>query len=165
MSGCLNRKREINSQIETHVNEFMGKKLILYDSLQQNYCITQYKNNRNYKIVTSLDGDCSCSIEALTKWQNYKTSNQLITENVEVIVFLTSNSEILLHKDIFKEIAPDICLVFDQGNLYLNMNNLNFKSNNLATFLLDNTNTVVLIGNPLANKKIYTLYQSYLSNL
>ena len=160
---CVNTDKADRYEIETQFNALWGKKIIINDSIFNTYCLTSY-NNKKYRIVTSIDGDCSCSIEALEKWEKYKLTNKLVAKKTEVVIFITSEYDFLINEEIFKKIAPDICLIFDLNNTYVTMNKLIYKSNSLMTFLIDTTNTVKLIGNPVSNKKIKKLYQTYLFN-
>jgi len=161
--GCVNKEKADSYDFETKVNALWGKKIIINDSIFNTHCLTRY-HDKKYKIITSIDGDCSCSIEALEKWEKYKLTNKLVAKKTEVIIFITSEYDFLINEEIFKKIAPDICLIFDLNNTYVTMNKLTYISNNLMTFLLDSTNTVKLIGNPVSNKKIEKLYQTYLFN-
>jgi hypothetical protein len=120
--------------------------------------------NKKFKIVSILDGDCSCSVETLEKWQEYINTNELIAKNAEIIIFITTDREFFVYEGIFKKIVPDICLILDLNNTSTVMNNLTYASNNFMTLLIDSTKTVKLVGNLLLNKEIKKLYQAYLSD-
>jgi len=160
--GCIQKKKTDNYELATNINTIWGKKLILDDSLFDSYCVGHV--NKKFRIVSILDGDCSCSVETLERWQEYRNTNELIARNTEIIIFMTTEREFFVHEEIFKKIAPNICLIFDPNNTFTVVNNLTYTSNNFMTFLIDSTKTVKLVGNPLLNKEIKKLYQNYLSD-
>lgn len=69
--GCIKNDKMSNYELAGKVNALWNKKIMIDNSLFNTHCLTSYKN-KSYKIVTTVDGDCSCSIEALEKWQEYK---------------------------------------------------------------------------------------------
>lgn len=150
-------------KIESIVKEWTGKKIIFPESIP---CISLDKDttcispqSTPYKILVYVDstGCTSCKLH-LYKW------NTLIREVEREISDLVNFQFYFQPKD-----KKELTFLFRRDDfnhpVYIDEENKLNKYNNLPTddrfqtFLLDENNKVVLIGNPTANTKIWELYK------
>jgi len=163
LSNCRNFEREKNDDLNHLFELFYNREFKIDVFYIKNNSVTRFID-KPFLIISSIDGDCSCSVEQLEKWQNLKNFIGSYYDNVEIIIYLSSEYDFLVYEELFKEIAPGLCLVFDKENLYLSNNDLHLVPDNFRTFLLDSTNSVKIIGNPINNPKVYEIYTSYFIN-
>lgn len=150
-------------EIERVVKEWIGKEIIFP---QEVTCISMNKdttcispNSTPYKILVYIDsiGCTSCKLH-LYKW------NTLIDEvknemqdlvNFQFYVHPKNIQDIqtLLLRDSFKYPSH-----LDTTNQLDKLNNLP-KNSRFQTFLLDKDNKVIVIGNPVNNLQIWSLYK------
>lgn len=113
------------------------------------------------KIVVFSDSTvCSpCEIKALTAWNHYMQLVQRSEGKLQLYFIFASNkkdAKSLLYtlKEYFIDypVYIDTRGVFQQNNPHLSKNRL------LHTFLLDENNNVILVGNPVRNLRVKDLY-------
>jgi hypothetical protein len=161
--GCsVNQERKRSKEIEKIVTEWYGRKIVMPDSvfilINKKLSIPKEDpfHSINKKILTFISGDCEKCIYNLREWSilldSIKTNNNIKL----IVIILTSDIEQFVEKfnqDIPKEIIP----YFDVYFKFLTTYNLP-DDWALRTFLLDNNNRVLLIGNPIYNSKLKKLY-------
>ncbi|MDE5417925.1 hypothetical protein L3049_07885 [Labilibaculum sp. DW002] len=113
-------------------------------------------DNKEFKIVTRIDGDCSVCIDELLEWK--KMVQDYGSElNLSFHFYVATNNFEIFKKINKSTIRFPYPLIFDRLDDLRIKNNLK-KDKRFNTFLLDRDNRVVLIGNPIRNKKIKQLY-------
>lgn len=164
MSSCRNNRIQIKSQIEKMARE---RVVIPFDSL---VCIqskmvvdnsTHYSNSK-FKVVGFVDRNlCSgCKISEMTMWNKYMYLNKSISS---AFVFESSSNNIEELRFFYEEcgldypIYIDTCSVFKRANPFLPDNSI------FHTMLLNEADSIILIGNPLNNTRIADLYKRLLS--
>jgi hypothetical protein len=148
---------------KTIFNEWIGKTIIFPD--ENSLDIIKIKDDtienehKNYKIFVYIDSvDCiKCKLQ-LHLWnafiEKYKDKTDFL------FYFYSKNKENLL--SLLKSEQFRYKIYIDSAN---NINKLNNFHNDIMfhCFLLDKNNKVLLIGNPVYNKKIWELYQNILT--
>lgn len=156
--SCNNNKKEITKIITTWQN----KEFLLPDSLETRVSGQQieYPNlHHKYKILNYIDtnGCTPCQLK-LHEWELLKKEIDSINPDVKLIfiAYVKNYNEIELEQKINKSTIP---IIYDKEDMINKMNNIP-KYAILHTFLLDSTNHVILIGNPLERPKIWELYKN-----
>lgn len=114
--------------------------------------------NDNYKILVYVDsiGCMSCKLQ-LFRWKDFASSLDSMTQRkVPILFFFQSHNTREIHY-LLKRYEFDYPVCIDQED---RLNKLNkFPSSTFfRTFLLDEKNKVVLIGNPIHNTALKELY-------
>ena len=121
-------------------------------------------SNSSYKILTYIDsiGCSSCKLQ-LSRWKEFMSEIDAISDKEIPFLFFLHPNNIREIKIKLKNERFDYPVCFDYKD---ELNKINkFPSDlNFQTFLLDSTNKVVLIGNPVYNYKIRQLYLNLLQN-
>ena len=153
---------------ENLVKEWLDKEIVFPDS--STFTIYGEKSvdftvlDSNYKILTYIDsiGCSSCKLQ-LSKWKEFMSEIDSVSDkNVSFLFFLHPNNvrevKIKLKEERFKY---PVCFDYKDE---LNKKNKLLHDINFQTFLLDSTNKVKLIGNPIYSNKIRQLYLNHLRN-
>lgn len=115
-------------------------------------------SNERPKILVYIDsvGCASCRLNAeMIYWQLFSNANGLLIQKCDVVF--------LLYK--MGRYGKNVVLDFNQSKIIMDStNNYREKYNlpespELQCFLLDQTNRVLLVGNPLYNQNIESLYK------
>lgn len=157
---CLLISCENKSEIKDTVQNWQGKQLVLpNDSLM----VDDYKSNVNplskkQKIVTVINASCGVCVSELNDWVLFM--QDVDTTNVGFIFLLYSIDDLITFE---RMNSSDINFTYpyfnDKGKNIFAKNNFP-KEKNYQTFLLDSTDHVVLIGNPIKHKELTALYKS-----
>jgi len=151
-------KREIKHIVKNWYN----KEIVMPDSVfvLKNGTLVLLGNNplyhKNYKILTFIPADCEKCVFGAKSWCTFLDSVNQKSSIDFIPVFITSNPDHFI--EYYLPRLPD-CI-----NPYLGiLNKFIFPPNlpsdwNLRTFLLDENNKILLIGNPVYNQKIKNLY-------
>ena len=105
--------------------------------------------------VDSL-GCVKCKLQ-LEKWKAFQSDLYKMEEDVGILFIVHPSvfTDVKLLMDI-SDFQPNITME-DKGNQWVLINNIP-KNDLLHTFLLDNEGKVLLVGNPIRNKKIAELF-------
>lgn len=160
--SCNTKKKELEQIIET-----WSTKKIVFPNLEAKYLgkdtIVSEIFNQDFKILTYIDttGCTPCQLR-LFDWKVLIHELKKITPNIEIIFVLFAKDfeefEIIQQENNFR--YP----VFYDRTGKLDSINLFPASHDFKTFLLDKTNNVLAIGNPITNENIFKLYQNILSS-
>jgi hypothetical protein len=153
--ACRN-KSEVKQVVET----WNGKQFILPDDslVVNSNKITINPLSKKIKIVTAINASCGACISELRDWMVFM--KDFDTSQVGFIFLLYSNDHLMA----FEKINP-VSIHFtypyfhDKGKKVFLKNNIP-EHKLYQTFLLDSTNHVVLVGNPINNKELSALYKS-----
>ena len=156
-----------NKEQRDIVTEWIGKKLIIPDSLQfqiGEIPIDYDFNDADYKIVTYIDsaGCTGCKMR-LKKW------NEVINQfkqnpdiDVDFMMVVNSSEPRTIH-GLIKRDNFNHLIAIDRNNDFFRINGIS-KIRDYQTFLLDSDNVVIGIGNPCSNPHIRSLYESIIYN-
>lgn len=110
----------------------------------------------DFKIVTRIKGDCYPCLAQLKLWNSF--INKILKERKILFNFYIVISDTLMYRKINeKELHFDYPVIFDLDDQFKKLNKLE-NNDVLQTFLLDQTNKVIVIGNPINNPKLEELY-------
>lgn len=143
----------------TIVKEWSGKEIKFpstFDTIK--YSNSKGKDIYDYKIFVYIDsiGCSSCKLQ-LHEWKKFITElNSTTNKEIQYIFILHPKDirEIKIQAKINKFNHP---LYFDKNNDFEKLNKFPSEAS-LQTFLLDQDNRVILLGNPILNPQIKELY-------
>jgi|GEM_PF-1943492 len=147
---------------------YIGKKIIFpsKSKLFANDTIrivdSTFFNNDMIKIVHIVNVNCSNCINELYSW---KEIISLIEDDCEIIFLLTNidNSEVNISRII--DTANDVFYVSDINQSFKHQNNLIYPDINLHTFLLDRSNEIKLMGDPIFDNMLVSEYMNIIALL
>lgn len=131
------------------MNILQGKKSILFQQF--------YSRDTVFKIVTNIRGDCYKCIAEIESWQN-EFINHVDTSYVKFYFYVTTIDYFNFLNNLYPAFALNYPIIIDHNDTYLTSNNLIDLNEEFHTFLLDKSNNVVLIGNPLHYSDLKQFY-------
>lgn len=158
-SSCSNHKNDKN----TYVKSKIGAKLVLPELFIHNTKTSSINEDcNNLKIISYLDGNCSICKDELIEW------NSIIGEyrksiNIDFIFYIFAIDTLTLIKDL-KSIGFNTNYCIDRNDEFIKKNNLDYQRH-YNTFLLDSSNSILVIGNPALNLKVKKLYKIKIENI
>ncbi len=145
--ACNNRKKQPES-IESIIKKY---KKIELPNIQEDL-----QNSKSLKIATYINGDCSVCISELSIWKEWVIKDSC---SVQFLFFFHSTDSLRLDYIIKNYFNIEYPLIYDKESKYLSINDIKKDDKMFQTFLLDKDNNVLLVGNPLLNKKLADLYK------
>ena len=146
-------KNSQDSEYENIVNEWIGKEILLPKISEGNKL---YNPDSNLKIVTRINGNCYSCLSRLKNWKPFveEVNNKY---NIPVFIYMVISDSSIYTEINKKEIHFEYPVIFDTNNEFQKSNNL-AQNNIFHTMLLNKSNKVILIGNPINNTKLKELY-------
>lgn len=149
---------------KTIVNNWLNKEIRLPDSINQTKqdSLWQLMRKKQFKILTVIDTNiCTECRLKLYEWRKLIKDIDSISSNTSFLFVVHSKNYNNVNSWIKKN-KFDYPIFFDYTN---KMNKLNYfpKNPQYQTFLIDSSNKVLLIGNPIKNKPLWDLYKKIIS--
>jgi hypothetical protein len=122
------------------------------------------KHNSKYKLIVYYDStQCStCAINNL--WEYEELAEKYNSIDIFVILYPSSKNNLDVLNSLLSKVSPQIKTIFDFDGTFEN-NNSHIPSNELFhTFLVDGKGKVLLVGDPIKNKKIRELLHNIIKN-
>ncbi len=142
--SCNKRpQQDINSRVEALIGKEIITPFVTQDS------------SKSWRIITFIDGNCGKCINDLSKWKQWVIKYK---NNVEFLFYFKAEDKSIMSFIDSVYVNLDYPLILDVNTEYLKSNNLNRYNSMFQTFLLDESNKVVVVGNPLYGKEISNLY-------
>ena len=158
--ACDSHKKETKNK----VSEYMGDTLYLPTKSEVLYKDSLYtkdipiNNKAKLKISTLLWGDCHSCIADLKKWEEFYQFVENKNE-VEILFYLYTSDINFFRNSLYNKKNHKYPLILDKKFKYVDRNKLPFKNKTYQTFLLDSTNKVILVGNPIYSDKLMKLFK------
>lgn len=172
ISSCKGKKenKEILS-LKNVVNNTIGKKLILPDSLEIYTPFTNYVSdssevfNSRYKVFSRIDASCGTCIGSVSSWSKLRSEFQRY--NVPVVLIFHSDDRFELLKYYCEsgqiENFP-FPFFLDKKNIFVEINKFMEENKSFETVLTDADNTILLIGNPIYSEEVKKMYINEIKN-
>ena len=160
ISSCKFYKKDKEAkQLIKVFQEFSKKELKFPDSVSvffkkndlQKHSIQSYAGG-HLKIVTRIAGDCSRCVNNLKRWEE-EIIEEIDTNSVKFLPFIYTDNYSFFTDVIYPELAINYPLLIDTLNLFIMNNDLPRFDKRFHTFLIDENNNIILIGNPLHNRE------------
>jgi len=159
--SCNQKSKETKQRVDQYLGKSIhlpkDSEVLFKDSLYHNFKLM--KDTSALKITTLLWGDCHSCIKDLEKWEElYQIAKN--EKNLKIYFYLFASDIKTFRKNLYTKKIYKYPLILDTGYVYMDRNDLAMEHKNFQTFLLDEKNKVVLIGNPTSNKKLRELYMN-----
>ncbi len=151
--SCAEKKNN-----EDLVKSWIGKEMVLptFKSMERKTSSDVNPILKKVKIVTFIDGSCSICIKSLKEWQLIMKEEQF--KELGYIFIISSYDHMVTFKKLNSNfIKLEYPYYYDAGDRLFLKNKIPDEQL-FQTFLLDENNKVVLMGNPNTHEKIYSLY-------
>jgi len=162
----FSKDKKSEKREDRKIEEIIGENVkIKFDStfiLYRNkiHTLSDYNyNNGNPKIVSRIYGDCHVCIKALKKWKKSEIIRQFDTLGVKIMFYIFSDEYKYFEEKMYPKIVLSHPLIIDTTNSFLRENSFIGINKNNHTLLLNSNNKVLLVGNPINNKKLMKLYK------
>ncbi len=161
MISCYNRKN-----IEAEIAEFTNSKVIfepqkMVTQIHGKDTVYNYRNDK-LKLIVFFDKETctSCVIDGLYDWNDFIADFKKNERYLKVFfIFAPPPNEMRNISISFKNSIIDYPIFIDTAGIFKKRNLHLPKEKVLHTFLLNKNNEVILIGNPLYNKKINQMFK------
>jgi hypothetical protein len=147
----LESKRAIHNELKSRI----GNKLVV--PYTPDTC-DLYK----FKIVTYINGDCPSCVAELDLWENFILKIEQ-KNYVKFIIYLRATNIELLMENCRLLSNSSVTVVEDKDDLFYKENSLS-DHKMFHTFIVNQDNKILLVGNPILNKNLETLYLKLLNN-
>lgn len=159
--ACSSRERQFAKEIEILRSEAIrlpseGLIMQLGTELQK-----IKMNMKELKLIVYTDsiGCTTCAINHIHLWESYIDYSKQINNQLRFyFIFSPMKSELRKIKLMIANTILDYPILLDSLREFEKLNPHLPKSRALHTFLLDENNKVILVGNPLQNKKIKDMF-------
>lgn len=149
-----NRQVDLNKEIK----KIIGSEIFLIDSLKSfsiNKGFHFYKSkNGKLKIATYINGSCPQCLFELEEWKRIIEDQAFKEVSFHFYIKTTNINQMI---SILKEISFDYPTIIDTSNQFFILNKLS-EDKNLQTFLLNENNKIVIVGNPIYGEQIKDFY-------
>lgn len=162
--ACSNSKKEyIYSQLKDIEGKILNYPNLDSLTIQGKRTVKFYLNQHKHTIVTYIDsGGCTKCKLHLSEWKRLIHEVTSITnDSMPVLFFLYPKNRNELVSTLRKELF-NYPVYIDDNNAFNNLNTLP-DNNDFHTFLVNEEQKVIAIGNPIHNPKVKELYLNILS--
>jgi len=160
--GCSNYSRELKRTFK----DYNGKQIILPDSIMlivnSKEIPLTYSNPNSLRIVSYINGNCSDCLQRLYEWEKLYNDYQETLEDISLLLFITANNYIYIESIIEKN-KFSFPVIYDTDNLYIKMNEFSVDFQ-FKTFLIDDSNKILCIGNPTSTPELRAVYLDRITN-
>ena len=162
-SSCVVNSEKENNDIESVVSEIYGKSIVFHDSLisytnGEANIVRQFTDDLSErKIISVIEGNCSNCIRQFNKWIPFYNRLKSIGMENKLIFIVENIDPKFFMKYYLNDIFGEFILIYDEKDNFSRINNLP-KNKMLKTLLVDSTNRVILVGNPLLDKGLMDCY-------
>lgn len=152
--GCSDSTRSIVRRLYgSKIDYTSGNYLVMKDSMEPEFSV-----EAPVKIITYMDSTLcgKCLGNYLNAVSVYM--NKIHSDSVMYVCVLQPRSINDIQNQIKELDMNHISIVYDRCDNYLKKNHIDKIPYEMTTFLVNKDDRVVLVGNPLKNKKIYDLF-------
>jgi hypothetical protein len=160
--SCNNSQKQKKIKEETAVySRWFNKKIELpQTTVNDTDCIncTQgiFSDRKGYMIISIFDIGCSSCMETLDNWKEFtKLMNK---RNVKVAFIIPPELMDMYNRQ--KQLFDGLTLYFDKKYRFIEANQIS-PDKALQTFLIDKTNKIVILGNPVINPGVRNIYLKF----
>lgn len=160
--SCDNSPRLIQEvkDLNGRVIEFPKYEILAYDSIliQKNNC-----NSNDIKLVSYLDNvPCSPCIFNMLQNRVQEVKKELGDDFSYIIVLQVDDRQKLLNA--IRKFRFQTPIIYYGDNRFSDINDLHILARN-KTFLLNNDNKIMVMGEPFGNKKLWKVYKTAINQL
>ena len=161
-TGC-NKPTSKQEKLQKTIEQYQNKTLTLPlpDSILHKGQMTSIRKSglksNKLKISTYINGKCHSCIKGFSKWLDLIDIANRST-NFNIVFYVYTNDKNEFKEYFYPSVIHDYPLIIDKKKQYLKSNEIP-EFGQFKTFLLNNNNRVILVGNPINNEKLMKLYK------
>lgn len=162
--SCHNKDRKIKNDLinlqQAPICIPINKMDCIFNKCKESTLLVN-ENNDNLKLIIYADSIVcsSCRIKTMYKWDAFLSKLKKFPNKVKVFfIFAPSHDKINQFKITARTLPRNYPIYTDTANVFLRLNPHIPEDPTLHTFLLDENNKVILVGNPLENKRIEEMF-------
>lgn len=159
--------KEQNRGKEQELLNLLGKKFIFPSDAYYYNCFSEcFENvdfNSSFKIVSYIDsyGCVACKLK-MYLWEDLLKEIEVASNKKVLLLFIIDSNSKNDVKFILRDSQFNYPVCFDDNGLFDKFND--FPDNyELQTYLLNESNDILIVGNPILNKSIKNLYLNMIS--
>ena len=154
ITACGNNSGE-KSAVHDELKSRIGKKLDLP-------FVSDNRNEYRFKIVSFINGDCPSCLENMDLWEDFipQINNK---DSILFIIYLCSSNFDYLKKYCKLLSNPFVTIIEDNDKIFYKSNSLS-DNKMFHTFITNQSNEILLVGNPVLNKNLEVLYLKLINN-
>lgn len=156
-SSCDRRKKEINEQVNKLYSSIID---VPYSDMEALVVDTAHLPPKaDYQILVYVDStECTpCYASHHGEWEGILKESRKYAPSITLSIIIESKDISMDVRQKFMELDFDKTILIDKTGVFRKNNPVFPKSNIMHVLLLDKSNKVVLVGNPLNNEKIEEL--------
>lgn len=156
-----------SSRTETEIKQISGRRIQFPEAYEiiTSSNVSEFENplNKRLKIVTYVDAEmCSvCSMKILIDWQHFLHD---MGRDVGFVAIAYPEDKRALESAL-TDLDISLPVIYDVNNKFLSSNKLEYIRARCRTFLLDEHNRVILVGEPLNAPELRSLYKATIRSL
>ena len=155
-----------NNRLIKELEQFMGQEINLSSDLsalweEKEITLSDFAE-APLKLVVWYDslGCTSCDVSRMYQWSEMISYADSLAESFRIVYLFTPKKDNLYSLNITLQADKlDYPIFIDQHATFVKQNPSLSKNRQLHSFLLDKNNRVVLVGNPLHNPSLWSLYK------
>jgi len=158
-----NRNKNAEKKYKSVMNEVSGKTLVLPEGLRFSYlnkgdsCSIKAMPKKIYSYVDASCGSCIANIDG---WDQFL--DEYCHLEVSVVIVCISDDNFALFEYLIEQkraiMNKNIIFLYDQQKKWLTSNPFMIKYDQLRVVLTDSDDRILLLGNPINNKKLMESY-------
>lgn len=158
---CLscNKGLKIEKEVRTLQSCPINLPLDSLEYISNGYTILNSNDHLKFIVYSDTTACSSCEIKQMYKWDGFIKEVKAFNKNIEIyFIFSPQRKNIDIFYFLMTTNPPASPIFVDTTNIFLRSNLHIPKNPALHTFLLDEKNNVILVGNPLKNKHIEEMF-------
>ena len=116
-------------------------------------------NIKGYKMISLIGSSCLTCIEKINQWNEFLKTNKFQEAQILFIAVGPPSEDLTHYLNETNELS--IPVLIDSSEKFIEKNNL--QTYYQSTFLLDENNKVIMIGDPLKHENVYDYYRHILT--
>lgn len=116
------------------------------------------------KILTVVNGNCYSCVQNLEKWSKIMKEDEFSPQKVRYYFLIESEDNFFSFKNQYEHKVDSLLnypVIIDKNASYFSQMNISYNAS-LQTFLLDSSDNIILVGNPLYSEELMELYRKKL---
>ncbi|OMP79664.1 redoxin family protein [[Flexibacter] sp. ATCC 35208] len=151
----IEKKKALMSYLNDY-SDVVGHRINTRDSLSLYYTPNGVAGHKGaYKIVSFINTSCGTCIRKMDEWNKFLSEEKM---DVKEIIFVAQGKPDTYFREFIDSTKPAFYIYLDTSGYYLLNRHLDRYVQ--GTFLLDENDKVVMIGDPVSNETIYSFYNT-----
>lgn len=159
--SCISKEEQLREEIKMFQSHsvFLCVEKMFALKEGRDTAVTHRKNSMKMVVYTDSTICSSCRLQNIHLWDDLLEEASYYEENLDFyFIFSPARKDMDSFRLTMRTYAPDNIVYVDTLGLFVKQNPYLPSNPVMHTFLLDETNNVLLVGNPLENEKIAEIF-------